>query len=128
MIVDSSAVVAILLHEPSSEELLEKLSTADSTSMGAPTAFETAMVLSIRLRRDGQSLLNDFLVESGMTIAPFSRDHLSCAVDAFLRYGKGRHSAALNFGDCLSYAVAKMAGQPLLFVGADFSKTDLTAA
>ncbi len=128
MIVDSSAVVAILCREKGHEELIRKLAAADTAAMTAPVAFEAAMVLTLKLRRDGLALLNDFLVEGGVVLTPFAPEHTSAALGAYLRYGKGRHPAGLNFGDCLSYAAAKVAGQPLLYVGDDFDKTDIAAA
>ncbi len=72
--------------------------------------------------------LERFIAAIGAEIIPFTRDHLNVAMDAFLRFGRGRHPAALNFGDCMSYAVARLAGMPLLYTGADFAKTDITAA
>ncbi len=85
------------------------------------------MVLTIKLKRDGLALVNDFLAEAGVEVVPFTRDHASAAFGAYLRYGKGRHAAGLNFGDCFSYAAAKLAGEPLLFVGNDFGLTDVAA-
>ena len=92
---------------------------------GAPTLVETALVLSSRMRKNARALLNEFLREAEVEIISFTRDHYEAAVDAFERYGKGRHSAALNFGDCMTYAVARISGMPLLFTGKDFSKTDI---
>ncbi len=73
-------------------------------------------------------MLSRFLQEAGLTVIPFAEDHWRMAVEAYARFGKRRHAAGLNFGDCLSYAVARLSGQPLLFVGDDFSKTDLPRA
>ena len=95
---------------------------------GAPTLLEAALVLSSRMRRNAGVLLNEFLREADVEIISFTRDHYEVAVDAFERYGKGRHSAALNFGDCMTYAVARISGMPLLFTGRDFSKTDILRA
>lgn len=128
MILDSSAIVAILCREAGYRELLEKLSAVDAIAVAAPTVFETAMVLTIKLRRDGLALANEFLRESGATVAAFTQDHTSAAFGAYMRYGNGRHGSALNFGDCVSYATAKISGQSLLFVGDDFAKTDIPAA
>jgi len=69
--------------------------------------------------------LNEFLREAEVEVIPFTRDHYDVALDAFARFGRGRHAAGLNFGDCLTYAVARISGMPLLFTGGDFSKTDL---
>ncbi len=128
MILDSSALVAILCREPGHLALIEKLLASELVAVGAPTVFEAAMVLTIKTGQDGLALVHDFLRESGAQVTQFSQEHASSAFTAYLRYGKGRHPAALNFGDCLSYAAAKVGGQPLLFVGNDFSQTDLLIA
>ncbi len=125
MILDSSAILAILLAEPDSDRLLRAVTEAKVVAVGAPTLVETAIVLGSRLGRDARPLLNDFLREAEIEIIPFTADHYDLAVDAFQQYGKGRHPAALNFGDCLAYAVARVSGLPLLFTGDDFSRTDL---
>ncbi len=125
MVLDTSAILAVMLAEPGFEEIRNRLNDALVIAVGAPTLVETAMILSSRLRRDARPLLNEFLREAEIEVIPFGREHFEVAVDAFERYGKGRHPAALNFGDCLTYAVARMSGLPLLYTGADFSKTDL---
>jgi ribonuclease VapC len=125
MILDSSAVIAVLCREPGHATLVEKIAAAESLGIGAPTVFEAALVLTIKLKRDGLAVVNEFLRESGGQVISFTDQHSSIAFGAYLRYGKGRHKAALNFGDCFSYAVAKVSGQPLLFVGQDFAKTDV---
>lgn len=127
MIIDSSAVVAILLREPAWERLLDHIDGAGSApGIGAPTLVETGIVLSARLGPAGKSLLARFVEEGGLRRIAFTAEHWTVAVDAYLRYGKGRHPAALNFGDCLTYAVSRVAAEPLLCVGDDFTKTDLT--
>ena len=125
MIVDSSAVIAVVFREPGFELLVEKLAVGDPPGMGAPTLAETAIVLSARLRRDARGLLARFVQEAGISIVPFGEAHCSTAVDAWLRFGRGRHPAALNLGDCLAYATAKLSARPLLCVGEDFARTDL---
>jgi ribonuclease VapC len=125
LILDSSAILAALLEEPGYDGILERISNAPSVGVGAPTFVETAIVLSSKLRRDARSHLNEFLREAAVEIIPLGPEHVDAALDAFLRYGKGRHPAALNFGDCLTYAVAAVAGVPLLFTGNDFIQTDL---
>ena len=90
-----------------------------------PTWVETAIVLSSKLGRDARPRISEFLREAEAELIPFTPEHADAAVDAFLRYGKGKHPAGLNFGDCLSYAVAAVAGVPLLFTGNDFLKTDI---
>lgn len=128
MILDSSAIVAIFLREPGYEALLQKLEVADQAGLGSPTLVECAIVLTVRLGRDSRGMLARFLEETQITVVPFTDRHYGTAVGAWIKYGKGRHPAALNFGDCLAYAVAKQAGMPLLCVGDDFSQTDLNLA
>lgn len=128
MIVDASAIVGIILREPGWQELVAKLAVADSPAVGAPTLAETGLVLTAKLGRRAPGILARFLQEAELTVIPFGEPHWPAAVEAYARFGKGRHPASLNFGDCLTYAVARVAGRPLLFVGDDFSKTDLPAA
>jgi ribonuclease VapC len=128
MILDTSAVVAVVFREPGFESLVEKVAGAENLALGGPTAAEIGIVLSARLRHDARGLLARLLGEWTVEVVPFGDDHWKEAVDAYQRYGRGRHRAALNFGDCLSYAVAKLSGQPLLCVGADFARTDITLA
>jgi len=128
MILDTSAIVAIAFKEPGFEDLLGKLAKARNVAVGVPTLIETAIVLSARLNQDARGFLSRFLVEGSMVTVPFGDAHFATAVDAWLRYGKGRHRASLNFGDCLSYATAKVAGEPLLCIGSDFTQTDLPLA
>jgi ribonuclease VapC len=125
MILDTSAIVAIFLQEPEHEELVDAMASAAAVGIGAPTLVETGIVLSARLGRDARGSLARFLAEGGVAVVPFGDAHYSAAVDAWLRYGKGRHPAGLNFGDCLSYATALLTGRPLLCVGGDFARTDL---
>ena len=128
MIVDSSALLALIFREATADRIEEALVAAETVAMGAPTFAETGMVLASKLGEDSRALLAVLAAEIDLTIVPFTAAHAREARDAFLRYGRGRHPAALNFGDCLSYAVAKLADQPLLFVGEDFRRTDLVAA
>lgn len=128
MIVDTSALVAVVFQEPGFESVLGKLSEAPRTGIGAPTLVESTIVLSARLDDDARGLMARLLQELGAVIVPFGEAHFGAALEAWLRYGKGRHPAALDFGDCLAYAVARVAGQPLLCVGDDFGKTDLDLA
>ena len=128
MIVDSSAIVAIFFQEPGYEKLIDKLADVAEVGIGAPTLTECGIVLSARLNQDARSLLTRFLKETNMVIIPFTEAHYETAVSAWLKFGKGRHAAGLNFGDCMAYAAAKLAGMPLLFMGDDFSQTDLLLA
>lgn len=127
IVLDSSAIVAVMLAEPGYESILEQLGAADLLAVAAPTLVEAAIVLTSRLGRDARPELDAFLRESEVEVIPFVDEHYRVAMDAFLRFGKGRHPAALNFGDCLSYAASSVAGLPLLHIGNDFSRTDLTS-
>jgi len=128
MIVDTSALIAILFKEPGYEEIMEKLASADFLGIGTPTLAETGIVLTARLGVGSKSILARLLQELGITEVPFGEAHWREAVDAYERFGRGRHPARLNFGDCLSYATAKLAAQPLLFIGDDFIQTDIEKA
>jgi ribonuclease VapC len=125
VIVDSSAIVAILLKEDGHERLLKSLAQASEVRVGAPTAAETGIVLTARLGVVGRTLLARFFEEADIEIVECGPEHWKVAVEAFERFGKGRHPAGLNFGDCLTYAVAAVEGEALLCVGDDFPKTDL---
>ncbi len=92
---------------------------------GAPTIFETEMVMSARLGSRGPVLLRAFLERVGIEEIPFTAEHRRAATEAFTRFGKGMSPAALNFGDCMTYAIAKVEAEPLLCVGGDFARTDL---
>ncbi len=128
MILDSSAIIAIAMKEPGHEALLDALGRANRVGIGAPTLVETTIVLSSRINRDARGVISRFLLEGDVAVVPFTDAHFGTALDAWLRFGRGRHPANLNFGDCLSYAVAKLAGEPLLFTGQDFHRTDLRPA
>jgi ribonuclease VapC len=128
VIVDSSAVIAILLKQPGSERLRDALAASEQAGIGAPTVVETSMELCARLGRAGKTLLTRFLEEAELEVVQFTAEHWTVAADAFIRYGKGRHRAALNFGDCTTYAVARLAGEPLLCLGDDFPSTDIELA
>lgn len=125
MIVDTSAVVTILREEPQAAELLNHIDEAESVGIGAPTLVESGIVLMGRLGVVGKTLLTRLVQESDMDILPFVEEHWSVALAAFARFGKGRHPAALNFGDCLTYATSKVADEPLLCIGEDFPQTDV---
>ena len=128
MILDSSAVVTIFLKEPGHETVRRKMVEAQVIGIGAATLVETAIVLSARLNRDMRGSLARFTEENQVITIPFTEGHYGIAVTAWLKYGKGRHPAALNFGDCIAYAVARAADMPLLYVGDDFPQTDLVLA
>jgi ribonuclease VapC len=128
MVLDASALVAIILAEPDHQEVMAKIKTARGVAIGAPTLVEALIVLTARLRGDPTLALKELLRAIEVEVIPFTEDHSRAALRAYLRFGKGRQPAALNFGDCLSYAVASVARQPLLYVGNDFSRTDIQKA
>lgn len=125
MILDSSALVAVVLGEPAADTLVRVMSSADDLAVGAPTLVETGMVLAARAGTAGTRGLDTVLAAAGVEILPFTDAHWRTAVQAFERFGKGRHPAALNLGDCFSYASARLARRPLLCLGDDFPQTDL---
>ena len=125
MVIDSSALIAILLGEPDRERFKLAISAADIRLVSAVTKLEANLVAVSRLGPRGAEELDDVLRNIGATIAPFDDHQADIARDAFIRYGKGRHRAALNFGDCFAYALSKLTGEPLLFKGADFAATDV---
>jgi len=125
MVLDSSAIVAIHLKEPGYERLLAAIEQAEVVAVGVPTLLETVMVLTSRLGQDGRPVLFAFLRRVEAEVVAFHEAHLDAATTAFLRFGRGRHPAGLNFGDCLAYAVAAVGGQPLLCTGEDFARTDI---
>ena len=127
MILDSSAVIAILTQEKGWEALLSKLENAPHLGIGAPTLVETGIVFS-RWGPRYRDHLELFLNALGIQILSFGEAHFREALMAFERFGKGRHPASLNFGDCLSYAFAKVQQEPLLCVGDDFPRTDIPIA
>jgi ribonuclease VapC len=128
VIVDSSAIVAVLLRQPGYEPVLERLSGAGVLGAGSPTLAETGIVMTARMGIAGATLVSRFVQEAMIEVIPFGEQHARVAIDAFFRYGKGRDPAALNFGDCMTYAIASLAEQPLLCLGDDFSRTDLELA
>jgi len=125
VILDTSVIVRAVLREAGHEWVFQRMGASPMLAVGAPTLFEAAMVLSSKVGRDSRAQLTRFLREADIQVIPFTAEHYEVAVDAFERYGRGRHPAALNFGDCLTYAVAKLSGLPLLYAGDDFAQTDL---
>lgn len=125
MILDSSAIVACVLDEPMAEKIGSVIGSAGTCRIGSPTLVETTLVLVNKEGGNGKLLLAAFLQRRDFDIQSFGDAHWRLAQTAFQRYGKGRHPAGLNFGDCLTYATAAVAGEPLLCVGDDFPQTDL---
>jgi ribonuclease VapC len=129
MVIDTSAVVAILRLENEADAFLRAIASTDACTMSAVSALEAAMVLAgVNGGPAVWQPLDDLLAKAAVDIAPFDSLQASIARSAFMRFGKGKHPAALNFGDCASYALAMTRKAPLLFKGNDFSKTDVVAA
>jgi ribonuclease VapC len=128
VILDSSAVVAIALDEPDAPRLRDALMRAVPLGIGAATLVECGIVLAARAPAQGSAFLATLLDEFSVEVLPFDAEHARVANDAWRRFGRGRHAANLNFGDCLAYATARLAGRPLLCAGEDFAKTDLPLA
>ena len=128
MVVDTSALVAILLEEPEAEAFIDRIDLAPAPSISMASLVEAAIVVESRLGPEGGKRLDLLLRDGG--IAPLAVDlvQAEAARVAFRRYGKGRHPAGLNFGDCFAYALAKSRGEPLLFKGEDFARTDIAPA
>jgi ribonuclease VapC len=128
MVIDSSALVAVVRGEPQCGDLLLAIRAAFPRIVSAPTAIEASIVMLSKFGEPGLADLEQLLEETRIEVAPLTSEHVAIAVDAFRRFGKGRHRAALNFGDCFSYALAKATGQALLFKGDDFAHTDVARA
>ena len=124
IVVDTSALISILFREPGHEVLEARLVSEEKILLTAANWFESAMVAS-RLGPRGKVLLDEFFAMIRIVIIPIDQELAEIALGAFIKFGRGRHSAALNFGDCFSYALAKQRNLPLLYVGQDFSKTDV---
>ena len=128
MILDSSALVAIALRERGHEQLRECAIAGDRNAVGTPTLVETGVVLHGRIGAIARTALERLIADMELQPIPFTERHWPIALRAFARYGKGRHPAGLNLGDCFTYATAAVAGEPLLCVGDDFAQTDLELA
>ena len=128
MVIDTSALLAILLDQPERRGYNELIAASGKRLLSAASLVEAGMVLEVRGGEAAGRELDLFLHRAGFEIVPLDADQAEIARTAFRRWGKGRHSAGLNFGDCLAYAAAKATGEPLLFKGEDFSKTDIPAA
>ncbi|MBX3031338.1 MAG: type II toxin-antitoxin system VapC family toxin [Chloroflexi bacterium] len=125
MILDASAIVALALDEPERAELTDRIDGAAVVAVGAPTLVEVGLVLGARLQGETTAWITEMLRTSDVTVIAFGDDHWREALRAWDTYGKGRHRARLNFGDCLAYATARVARRPLLAKGDDFRHTDI---
>lgn len=128
MILDTSALVAILFDEREASDFLREIELADACRISAGSFIELSIVIESQLGPEGSRQCDMFLRRAGVAIEPVTREQAHIARQAFIDFGKGRHPTGLNFGDCFAYALAKVTGEPLLFKGADFRKTDIRAA
>jgi len=131
MTLDSSALIAILFAESGHLDLVDRILEAEHVRIGAPTLVESSIVAARRRRLGGNASgteVEGLIKELAVTVVPFGEIEWRSAVEAFARFGRGRHKAALNMGDCFAYATAAVARDTLLFVGGDFAHTDITAA
>lgn len=128
MVVDTSAIVAILLGEPESKVFSQILAANPPLAISAITLHEASIVMAGRVSRNGVRLLDDFLRDLSIEISGVAVEDAVAAREAYFRYGRGYHAAALNLADCFSYTLAKARNEALLFKGDDFSKTDIVPA
>ena len=125
MVIDTSAVLAIFLAEPERKPFLDSILQAETRMISAATVLETGIVLEARRGESAGREFDLFVVRANLQIVPVDSEQPEIARSAWRKYGKGRHPAALNFGDCFAYALAKALGEPLLAKGTDFAGTDI---
>jgi ribonuclease VapC len=125
MVIDTSALAAIFFGEPERQTFLDAITAAGSRLISAASILETGIVLEGRQGEAAGREFDLFVVRAQLQIVPVDAEQADLARSAWRKYGKGRHAAALNFGDCFSYALAKLSGEPLLAKGSDFSLTDI---
>jgi ribonuclease VapC len=127
VVLDTSALLAVLQDEPERRSFNEAIEAADSAALSVASFVEASIVIEARHGADGLRALDRFIERAGIVVAAVDLEQGKVARDAFSRFGKGRHAAALNFGDCFSYALARVLGEPLLFKGEDFARTDVAS-
>jgi len=128
MVIDSSAIIAILQNEPGAENLIDALLDAAVRRVSAANLLEAAIMMQARYGDAGEREVDVLLQRLGIDVVPVTPQHAEIARSAYRRYGKGRHPAGLNFGDCFAYALSKAMVESLLFVGEDFGQTDVQRA
>jgi ribonuclease VapC len=128
MILDTSALTAVLFGEPEAALFTELIHDADRCLISAASFVELSIVVEAQIGPDASRQCDIFFRRAGILIEPVTVEQAHLARQAFLDFGKGRHAAGLNFGDCFSYALAKITGEPLLFKGEDFKRTDIPSA
>jgi ribonuclease VapC len=127
MVIDSSALIAILMDEPERRAFNEKIEADPVRLLSAANFVEAAVIIETRLGEAGGREFDLFLYRAGIQVAPVDAEQAEIARRALAQYGRGRHPASLNFGGCFAYALAKARGEPLLFKGGDFTLTDIAA-
>lgn len=127
MIIDTSAILAVLFREADAAFYARMMITASPCRLSVANLLETSMVVG-RRGNAADTELDLLIQEAGIELAPVTTEQIECARKAWRRFGKGNHPAALNFGDCFAYALASVTGEPLLFKGEDFARTDIEAA
>jgi ribonuclease VapC len=128
MVIDASAIIAILFDEPERVRFAAAMEAAALRLLSAVTLVETTMVVECRKGPRAVRLVDRFVEEGEVEVLPVTIEQAQLACGAFRAFGKGRHAAGLNLGDCFAYALAKASGEPLLFKGNDFAKTDVVPA
>jgi ribonuclease VapC len=128
MVIDSSAIVAILFQESDAAHFSAAIERWPTRKMSMGTYLEIAIVAEGRSRNAGTLDFDQLIRSARVELVPFDLDQARIAREAYRRFGKGNHRAGLNFGDCFAYALAKFSGEPLLFKGTDFAQTDVKAA
>jgi len=125
MVIDSSALLAVFLAEPERKDLLDRILQAETRRISAANVLETGIVLEARKGEAAGREFDLFVVRTNLEVVPVDAEQVEVARSAWRKYGKGHHPAALNFGDCFAYALAKFSGEPLLAKGDDFARTDI---
>lgn len=125
MVIDTSALIALLGMEAEAARLAAAIEADATRLISAASVVEAALVIESRYGPDGGRELDLLIAKAGLSVEPVTAQQAEIAREAWRRFGKGRHAAGLNFGDCFSYALAKVTGEPLLFKGTDFTQTDL---
>ena len=128
MILDTSALVAVLFGEPEADTYTRLIHNSDRCLMSAGSFLELSIVIERQTGPEVARQCDMFFRRAGIIVEPFTVEQAHIARQAFHDFGKGRHAAGLNFGDCFAYALTKIAGEPLLFKGEDFKKTDVVSA
>jgi ribonuclease VapC len=128
MVVDTSALIAVLLGEPECDALIALLASGDDPLISSATLVETSIVIGARFGQAGIGALDELLAAAGVRCVAVDLAQARLARDAFDRFGRGRHPAGLNFGDCFAYALARSADRTLLFKGSDFPRTEIAPA